>query len=108
MGLLNDLPSIVDDPPAPPGLTRCQDSAHVHRGVLMVKGWGIQPMSSRTPAAVLRPPAFADAPVIAMSAFRPKDRIMGTRPQTFQRFMPKPIDAVELCRAVGDLVRRAA
>jgi CheY-like chemotaxis protein len=49
-----------------------------------------------------------DVPVIAMSAFRPKDRIMGARPQTFQRFIPKPIDPVELCRAVGDVVRLAA
>jgi DNA-binding response OmpR family regulator len=49
-----------------------------------------------------------DVPVIAISAFRPKDSIMGTRPQAFQRFIPKPIDPVELCRAVRDVVRRAA
>jgi CheY-like chemotaxis protein len=52
--------------------------------------------------------AGIDVPLIAISAFRPKDRIMGARPQTFHRFIPKPIDPVELCRAVGDLVRRAA
>jgi CheY-like chemotaxis protein len=47
-------------------------------------------------------------PLIAISAFSPKERIMGAHPQTFQRFIPKPIDPVELCRAVRDLVRRAA
>jgi CheY-like chemotaxis protein len=52
--------------------------------------------------------AAINVPLIAISAFRPKDRIMGTRPQAFQRFIPKPIDHVELCRAVGDLVRHAA
>jgi DNA-binding response OmpR family regulator len=48
-----------------------------------------------------------DVPVIAISAFRPRDS-MGTRPQAFQRFIPKPIDPVELCGAVGAAVRRAA
>jgi CheY-like chemotaxis protein len=52
--------------------------------------------------------AAINVPLIAISAFRPKDRIMGARSQAFQRFIPKPIDPVELCRAVGDLVRRAA
>jgi hypothetical protein len=46
--------------------------------------------------------------MIAMSAFRPKDRILGARPQTFHRFITKPIDPLELCRAVGDVVRPAA
>jgi CheY-like chemotaxis protein len=49
-----------------------------------------------------------DVSVIAMSAFRPKERTMEARTQTFHRFIPKPIDPVELCRAVGDAVRRAA
>jgi CheY-like chemotaxis protein len=49
-----------------------------------------------------------DVPVIAMSAFRPRDRIMGARRQIFHRFIPKPIDPLELCRAVRAVVKRAA
>lgn len=52
--------------------------------------------------------AVINVPVIAMSAFRPKDRIMGARPQTFHSFIPKPIDPLELCRAVQAVVKRAA
>ena len=52
--------------------------------------------------------AGIDAPLIAMSAFRPRDRILGARPQTFHRFIPKPIDPLELCRAVRAVVERAA
>jgi CheY-like chemotaxis protein len=52
--------------------------------------------------------AGIDVPVIAMSAFRPKDRIMGARPQTFHSFIPKPIDPLELCRAVQAVMKRAA
>lgn len=52
--------------------------------------------------------AGIDAPIIAMSAFRPKDRYLGARPQTFHRFITKPMDPLEVCRAVGDVVRLAA
>lgn len=52
--------------------------------------------------------AGIDVPVIAMSAFRPKDRYLGARPQTFRRFITKPMDPLELCRAVQDVVSRAA
>jgi CheY-like chemotaxis protein len=49
-----------------------------------------------------------DAPVIAMSAFRPKDRILGARPPTFRRFLTKPMDPLELCRAVQAVISPAA
>jgi CheY-like chemotaxis protein len=49
-----------------------------------------------------------DAPVIAMSAFRPKDRILGPRPPTFRRFLAKPMDPLDLCRAVQAVVTQAA
>jgi CheY-like chemotaxis protein len=49
-----------------------------------------------------------DVPVIAMSEFRPKDRMLTARPAAFRRFISKPMDPLALCRAVQAVVGRAA